>query len=335
MTPKVPTKPDIGRVVFVTHPKHEDLAQQCVSELRDSGPKFPVHPDVLRTSPDVNDNIITILDNLKENDAVAMVGGDGSRRRWAEAVMKLKAPTQPKGVIKLASSLMLTSVRGGNGRDAGRAEHGRYHMNGPLSWIFENAVRLEAHAMAYNGALELPDGNQSLVGGIALSYIGLGETAETTGKLISPEYLKGKPIIRDLKLGLSGFFGNTEFDLIDGGERRRLADLTFAKGHCMAKVAELNVEYEQPLILVCRTGTSRFERIEAAGRYLAGMSRQEYVESHRIRTQSPVRMHVDGDPPVPLGVGSIFEVGLAPETYGILSTRARIPVVDPVGEYAF
>jgi hypothetical protein len=334
MNYETPRKPDIGRAVIASHPKYEEVAQQCLAELRDADMKIPVHPEILRTSADINENIETILDNLKENDAVALVGGDGTRLKWAEAVMRLKAPQHPKGVIKLASSLKLTSAKGGNGRDAGRAEHGRHHMNGPLSWILNNAVELEAYAMRYDCARAIADGQQ-LIGGFALSYIGIGETAETTTGLTDPKYTNGKPILRDLKLGLRSWMGDTEFDLIDEGERRRLADITFAKGHCMAKVATLDVEYGQPRILVCRTGTSLLARTEAAARYLTGLSRQEYVDSHRIRIKSPVRIHIDGDPPIPLAVDSVFEVGLAPQTYTILSTRARHPVVDPLNEYAF
>lgn len=304
----VTTTPDIGRYVVIHNPSGEKLAEQCVDELRASKLGKPVTK--LLTKPGgYTPNAELLNETLEPGDAIGMVSGDGTFRDIAGALII-------PGLVSVAPGISITSLAGGYARDIGRAIHPR--RNDPPSKLFSESVAVEAYGMRCD--ITTGDETSSIR---AMSYIGFGKSAEATRKINTPEYRGMRPAVRDTKIGLYALYGSYSFGMLEeGGQMRVLSDLTFAKGSRMAKFGRFPVEHWDEEIRVSPVKVGLVSAHMASIGLLTGHAAGENrAEPYRFTTASDVFVHFDGEPPVPVPLGSEITVGLEGQSYTLLTTR--------------
>jgi len=302
------TKPEVARYVVAYSPAYEKIAEDCEEELR--GARLGVPILRILTQPGGHIPNGEALDTILEpGDALGVIGGDGT---YGDVAGGLVVP----GLIRAAPDVVVTSLNGGRARDIGKALH--RHPHDAPSKLFAGSKAVEGFALK----TVVLTGDETITG-ISMSYNGWGKSAIASARMALPEFKTGNPTIEDMKIGLYALYGKDHFRIVDdSGERRDLGDLTFAKGSRMAKLGRIPTEHWQEDFFVSPVNRG----LVAAHVASAGLLSGHPVGNHRkddyhFTTMTDTWTHFDGDPPVLIPVGSDVTVGLADQSYTMLTTR--------------
>jgi hypothetical protein len=301
-------KPEVARYVVVYSPTYEKVAEDCEEELQGARLGVPIVRIPTKAGGYIpNGEALNTM--LEPGDAVGVIGGDGT---YGDVAGGLVIP----GLIRAAQDVAVTSLNGGRARDIGKAQH--RHPHDAPSKLFKGSKAVEGFALKTVART----GNETITG-IAMSYNGWGKSAIASAKMALPGFKDGTPAIEDLKIGLYALYGKDYLQIIDqDGERRELGDLTFAKGSRMAKIGRLPVEHwhEEFLVSPVKRGLVA-AHIASAGLLVGhpvGFSRED---DYHFTTMTDTWTHFDGDPPVRIPGGTDVTVGLADQSYTLLTTR--------------
>lgn len=297
------------RIVLLHNPWNEAIARRCQDELTEW---TPAKIAMLGTAAGGYEPNGELLQNqLEEGDALAVVGGDGTFRL---AIGSLMLP----GMEDLGKRISVTSLnQGGNACDIGRTLHGRWRKR--PSQIFNRDLQAVT-AYLMDCTIENETGIATYQ---AVSYLGIGKSANQTDRLNNDVYKKGRKIIRDASVVMDACLSDFTFDITTPDEQiSTFGDISYAKAPCMAKLVRHQVEIWDPEIRVTPTGKGRLASIRAVGTMLAGKAPGfSTTQPSRFTTKSPVRVHFDGDPSISIPPESLVTIACAPKTYTALTTR--------------
>lgn len=301
----VATKPDIGRIVVLNHPDYLKEAQACADELRSADLGSAVLRLQSAGSSTETEQIIT--ENLEPGDAIALVGGRGTRRTVVKALLSLQAQPEHQ---QLAASVAITSLCGGRSGLAGQADHHTKLTRRP-SEVFRQGTRVEAWGMAIEGTHWI-NGEAKLFDTVALSYAGLGKTDQPAMGNILRMY---RPRIL--------------FDLPDTVIPQSAGHILFAKSGYLGKYNRMPVAPWDQEILIKRTGTGRLGHLASGTGLLTNTSLGERSDVISLVPQSNVDLFRDGEPPLNLVTSYPLVVALTSHSYTILTTRRTANPMQP------
>lgn len=301
-------KPEVGRYVVVYSPAYEKIAEDSEEELRDARLGAPIVRIVTKPGGYIpNGEALSTI--LEPGDAVGIIDGDGT---YGDVAGGLVVP----GLIRAAQDVAITSLSGGRARDIGNAQH--RHPHDAPSKLFSSSKAVEGFALKTVART----GNETITG-ISMSYNGWGKSAVASARMALPGFKEGSPLLEDLKIGLYALYGKDYLQIMDHeGKLRELGDLTFAKGSRMAKLGRLPVEHWHEEFLVSPVNRGLVAaHIASAGLltgHPVGFNRED---DYHFTAMTDTWTHFDGDPPIYIPGGTDVTVGLADQSYTLLTTR--------------
>jgi diacylglycerol kinase family enzyme len=285
------------RVVVLYNPKSTRVKQfdYAIGELLSSGvcPEFKI----IETDPDSQVNIDTLVETLKEGDALVVWGGDGTGNDAANALLDDE-------IVDLKIPLLY--LWGGNGIDKAR------QTNGHLSRLSPSEALRTGNIEPINPLL-FSYGDQRR---IATAYGGVGTIAELTKRLNDKEY-RSKPfhefaavrLLREARV-LQRYYPNLEeFTIEDEDGEHTLHELIFTNGSRIAKFGRFMLRLNEPRFFKTAlekkekvvNGQPRIDHVHIAtwlARLMTATSKGEYIGSddgYDFETKTPVKVHFDGE----------------------------------------
>jgi hypothetical protein len=310
-----PYRPKIKRVVLTHNHREKTAVIAKKSAVILAGAGFSV--EVISTVEGGREaNAKQLKEVLKPGDAMSVVGGEGTYRDLAGALL---LPT----FDDLRQEVYVTSMNeGGTACDIGTALHGRDKH--PLA-LFGPGMRAVA-AYSLLCSITQPDGD--IIQHHAMSYIGNGKSAEATAKVNSDKYIKGKPGLRDVGIVAGVLASKYSFDIVDreGMEaappEASWSDLTVAKGPRMAKHARFPIHHWENAMWCTPVPAGHGPTLRTAVALPFGRADGfSHTAPLAFTAATSILTHFDGEPPVVIQPGSQVEIGLAPEPYNVLTTQ--------------
>ena len=210
--------------------------------------------------------------------------------------------------------------RGGNACDIGRAQHSRRAPDPRKPFSTKSRI-VDAYALECQ--LKVPGENPET--NLAMSYLGFGESARASGRVLEPWYRRSKyNVIRDSKILLGTFLSEHSFDMSDNTiSEVMLRSLEMGKGSAIAKHGRVPIHHWKREFRINPIEASRWATIRTAAGLLVwaggGFNSQEPYE---FTINSPTPVHFDGDPRTDeLPAGTEVRVGLAEQSYKMLASR--------------
>lgn len=303
-------RPDIEHVILVSHPRYQGEAEFCQDAL-----KGWVETQIVQTEQGGWEAYAETLEpiiNGQKGVAVGVVAGDGTFQDIGGAFVRTPS---------LAETTYLTSMkRGGNACDIGRAQHSRGAPD-PRKPFSTKAHAVDAFALECQ--LEIPDEDPEAH--LAISYLGFGESAHASGRVLEPWYQRCKwNAVRDTKILLGTFLSKHAFAIGDEiASGIMLRSLEFNKGSAIAKHGRVPVHHWEQQYRINPVTASHAATIRTAAGLLVWAGGGFNTEQpYTFTLHSPTPVHFDGDPrPGDLPPGTQVHVGLAEQSYKMLASR--------------
>lgn len=314
-------EPDFNRVVIVHPPWNSEVADAARERLTGWLGNDITATTLETTSGEVEPNAALFHNKLEEGDAVALVSGDGTFNLFMRAMF-----SQPELQERLKSISVTSLNQGGNACDIGTSLHGRFQKDPQAIFSRDRLRAVSAYTLSTTITPEaqesVADEARKTTKHLAVSYIGMGKTAEATSRLTEEWYRKGNRIIRDARIVAGTLANGSSFEIIsDRGYQGSFSELTIANGPNMAKWAHFPVELWQPRYRLTTVPKGRLATAYAASMLLVGAARGiNAIEPTRLMTETAVAMHFDGEPPINVPAQSEVIVGLG-KTFTALTTR--------------
>jgi len=285
------------RVVVLYNPKSTRVKQfdYAIGELISSGvcPNFKI----IETDPDSQVNIVTLVETLKEGDALVVWGGDGTGNDAANALLD-------EEIIDLKIPLLY--LWGGNGIDKARQTNGHLSRLAPSEALrYGNIEPINPLLFSYGEERR-----------IATAYGGLGTIAELTKRLNDKEY-RSKPfhefaavrLLREARVLQKYYPDLEEFVIEDDEGEHILHELIFTNGSRIAKFGRFMLRLNEPRFFKTALekkekfvkGHPKIDHVHVAtwlARLMTATSKGEYVESddgYEFVTRTFTKIHFDGE----------------------------------------
>lgn len=309
-------QPEIGRVVLMPNPAAlgSGLAEHVKGQITSSR-RWRRDAIILPTQPGgLEPNAEMLRKSLEPGDAIGALCGDGSFWFIVGGLI----------VSKLANSVPVASLGGGNARDIGRATQRR--RGTPAAEFLAQAHAVQSYALRS----EITHGQRTSTF-FAASYMGWGKTALGAARVNTAEYRNGWRPYQDLRVGTTTLNNPHAFTITDQqGASHRLGDLTVATSSQIAKVGRPPVKPWEKQMWVAPTKPGRLRAWAALGGLLVGSSLPMFGAYHdgpyRFTLESSAPYHFDGETLWPgkyqqiiLEPGTEVTVGLDERPYQLLT----------------
>ena len=245
---------DVENIVLLINPHSSrfDAMRPYIDELRESqygGSRI----QEIETDKQHSITEARLLETVKENDCLIVVGGDGSKHIAASAIAK----HYPNNGVKLLF------VPGGHANDLSYGVHGSGQLP-PLSHILDNGRIVRVRPIEVSTSLGVKKSHD-----IALGYVGIGMTALAAQTLNSWPY-RSRLASRDPLVDAVGeafvaaksILQSRPFQIEHNGRFKYVYEILFTNGPRVAKYFHFPIKLEDDRIFMTKIETnSRFRKI--------------------------------------------------------------------------